>query len=813
VRAANPTTDDNGRRGEPQDSAQGTAGSPWVQTATRAGPHGTGGVKPIDRVIDELKRLKKKPKGPNENGVYSACCPAHTDRVASLSVSANANGQVLLRCHTGCKAEAVVEALALKWTDLWPGDGPPKNGSAKGAVIAEGPWANVAEYLYRDEHGVVLYKVVRQERTATVQNADGSTGQVREKKFVQFRPKGDEWEPGVTDVRRVLFRVSQLLATPKDVPVYLVEGEKCVQVLVELGLVATTTSGGALAWCKADKNAIRNGFAGRKVVILPDNDRPGRGYAEDALRDLVPVAAEVQILDLPGLAEHGDVVDWLADDHTVAELEALAAQVAPERTAERAQYGRTSGQGNEGGSSASDDNGPKLVTTRLDSVRAELTEWLVEDRLPLGKVTMIAGLGGMGKSTWILSLIADLTGGRAAWGTEAGTDAVDVLLIAAEDGVADTIVPQLVTMRAELARVHRLDHAVIRGRRAAFDFSMVDALEQHLELNPAIKLVVIDPVSSYVGRAGVDDHKASELRGVLDHLHGMAERRRVAVILVAHVNKNDGRDASLRIHGSLAYRDTCRVVWFIGIHPTDETLRVIALNKRNVLGLDRRSLSFTIEHPADDEMDALMNHPATAGIPVAARGDFRKQLVRVVIRGAVELDSNDVMASGTAGKNDKATRSEQCEAWLRAFMGAFAWPDKEIEAAADKAGFGERMLRGVKQDLRKRGEFASRKAGFASGIWWNWFGTLDSRPPDRPTGHSDHSDHSDHSAGCADAGPECGRDEEQTDSDTIPTEQEHPRGNDRNGGNGQNADPETGLNRPTGAGLFGDDQNIDPLRK
>jgi len=304
--------------------------NPFVVTAS-AGPYGTGGPKPIDRILDALKQCGKKVKA-SAGGQYSAQCSAHEDHRPSLRLKAADDGKVLITCQAGCKPEAVIEALGLRWSDLRPGDGPPeKNGEAKGKVIAEGPWIIAGEYLYRDEAGVVLYKVVRRERMITIQNADGSTRQKREKEFPQFRPDGaGGWTPGIEGIRRVPYRLPELLAAPTDAVIYVVEGEKCVDALTALDQVALTTSGGANNWNKTDKDAVRKVVTGRRLVILPDNDNPGRGYAADARGDLLPVAVEVKILGLPGLPEHGDIVDWLADDHTVAELESLADELAPE---------------------------------------------------------------------------------------------------------------------------------------------------------------------------------------------------------------------------------------------------------------------------------------------------------------------------------------------------------------------------------------------------------------------------------------------------------------------------------------------------
>jgi hypothetical protein len=176
--------------------------NPFVVTAS-AGPYGTGGPKPIDRILDALKQCGRKVKA-SAGGQYSAQCPAHEDHTPSLRLKAAEDGKVLITCRAGCKPEAVIEALGLDWTDLWPGDGPPdKNGKATGKVIAQVPWTIAGEYLYRDEGGTVLYKVVRRERTVTIQNADGSTRQKREKGFLQFRPDGvGGWTPGIEGIRR-----------------------------------------------------------------------------------------------------------------------------------------------------------------------------------------------------------------------------------------------------------------------------------------------------------------------------------------------------------------------------------------------------------------------------------------------------------------------------------------------------------------------------------------------------------------------------------------------------------------------------------
>lgn len=169
----------------------------------------------------------------------------------------------------------------------------------------------VATYDYVDETGVMLFQVVRYEP----------------KQFMQRKPDGGgEWVWKLGDVRRVLYRLPQLLAAPDSV-VYLVEGEKDADLLVGLGLLATTNAGGAEKWREAYNENLR----GRKVIILPDNDEPGRRHAQTIVAALQGVAESVKVIELPGLPDKGDVSDWISSGGTVDLLVSLvnATQVAP----------------------------------------------------------------------------------------------------------------------------------------------------------------------------------------------------------------------------------------------------------------------------------------------------------------------------------------------------------------------------------------------------------------------------------------------------------------------------------------------------
>jgi putative DNA primase/helicase len=152
--------------------------------------------------------------------------------------------------------------------------------------------AIVATYDYRDESGELLYQVVRYEP----------------KDFRQRRPDGKGgWIWNLNNTRRVLYRLQELLTADKRQWIFVVEGEKDADRLIDLGLVATTCAMGAVKWQDNYSEFLND----RRVVVIPDNDKPGKKHAQKIAQSLSKVGAEAQIVKLPELPEKGDVSDWL----------------------------------------------------------------------------------------------------------------------------------------------------------------------------------------------------------------------------------------------------------------------------------------------------------------------------------------------------------------------------------------------------------------------------------------------------------------------------------------------------------------------
>ena len=180
----------------------------------------------------------------------------------------------------------------------------------------------VAEYDYRNADGVLLYQVIRFDP----------------KDFRQRRPDGTGgWSWKLGDVQRVPYRLPELLAADRAELVFIVEGEKDVDNLCALGLVATCNAGGAAKPGQRSKwpERFTQFFAGRDVVVLPDNDEPGEAHARavaDSLSSATSQASSLRIVRLPQLPPKGDTSDWLARGGTVAQLRDLVAE-APLYTA------------------------------------------------------------------------------------------------------------------------------------------------------------------------------------------------------------------------------------------------------------------------------------------------------------------------------------------------------------------------------------------------------------------------------------------------------------------------------------------------
>ncbi|MFC2018737.1 AAA family ATPase [Chloroflexota bacterium] len=392
----------------------------------------------------------------------------------------------------------------------------------------------IATYDYTDVDGNLLYQVVRYDP----------------KKFKQRRPDSSGgWEWDLKGIKPVLYRLSEVLRTISEGrTVYICEGEKDANNLTKLGLTVTTNSGGAEKW----RSEYSETLQGATVVVLPDKDASGQRHAVKVATALYGKTKSIKVVRLPDRDDHQikDVSDWLAAGGTVGELEALTVK-APEYT-------------------------PKEIDISLvciADVEPETVSWLWLPYIPRGKLTLLEGDPGVGKSWVSLAIATAVSLGRGLPGTEA-IESERVVLASAEDGLGDTIRPRLDAMGADVRQIQAIKDILDFGNGG------LGILEGHIkDVNPAV--VIVDPLVAYIG-AGVDLHRANETRAVMAKLADIAEKHGCAILAVRHLTKGGTLKPIYRGLGSIDLTAACRSVLMAGCDPENEAKRGLVHIKSNL---------------------------------------------------------------------------------------------------------------------------------------------------------------------------------------------------------------------------------------
>lgn len=246
------------------------------------------------QVADFLSKLQGvKKSGSN----YYAQCPCRNDDSnPSLSIGQGVDGRVLVTCHRGepCSVQEICDAVGIKTTDLFPPKDAPKEAApVKVSAKSSGKLSLVAIYDYKDEDGKLLF----QKQRFVDENG--------KKTFRQRRPDGSGWSYNLGDVPRVLYRLPEVRAAiSTNQPVWIVEGEKDVDTLFEMGYIATTMPNGAGSWAELHTRCLRGA---KSICIVSDNDETGRKHALEVAEELLTLTADVRVYIPP--SPHKDVTD------------------------------------------------------------------------------------------------------------------------------------------------------------------------------------------------------------------------------------------------------------------------------------------------------------------------------------------------------------------------------------------------------------------------------------------------------------------------------------------------------------------------
>jgi len=335
-----------------------------------------------------------------------------------------------------------------------------------------------------------------------------------------------------------------------------------------------------------------------------------------------------------------------------------------------------------------------ILTCMADVVSKEV-DWLWQNRIPMGRLSLLVGRPGEGKSFLTLELASHISTGRD-FPDGSVCPSGSVIVISAEDDPADTIKPRLDACKADPARIHVLSgvkytaHDGQVGERA-FTLADVPMLEASLESHPDCKLVIIDPIGSFIGGA-TDAHRDNEVRAVLAPVAALASKFNVAVLIVAHRRKASGDFADDSALGSRAFTGIARVVWHLSRDP-DNKERKLFLSGKNNLAPEGEGLAFRIE-----------------GRPG-----------RIVWEeGAVSMTADEAQAAEarTAAANRKPgpvpDARQKAAQWLGDQLAQGPRAPNELKAEAKKAGLKWRTIERAKKDL----EVVSHRSGFGGAVLW-----------------------------------------------------------------------------------------------
>ncbi len=223
------------------------------------------------------------------------------------------------------------------------------------------------------------------------------------------------------------------------------------------------------------------------------------------------------------------------------------------------------------------DKNKEVKLINLQDVKLEEIDWLLYPFIPYGKVTVLQGDPGEGKTTVMLRIIAALTTGRNIFDDSKGKsekDPINVIYQTAEDGLGDTIKPRLLDAGADCSHVMVIDDS--EKPLAIMDDRLETAISQ-----TSAKLIVLDPIQGYIG-AGVDMHRANEIRPLMKRLSNISERYRCAIVLIGHMNKCAAAKSNYRGLGSIDIQAAARSVLICARVRDDPEIRVICQIKSSL---------------------------------------------------------------------------------------------------------------------------------------------------------------------------------------------------------------------------------------
>ena len=299
----------------------------------------------------------------------------------------------------------------------------------------------------------------------------------------------------------------------------------------------------------------------------------------------------------------------------------------------------------------------ELKMIKMSEVQSQEIEWLWYPFIPYGKLTIVQGDPGDGKTTLILNIAAKLSKGEGLDNDMKLTEPMNIIYQTAEDGLADTVKPRLEKAGADCERIVVIDES-------AKSLSMADERLEEAIIQTGARMLILDPIQAYLG-GGMDMNRANEARDMTKRLGALAEKYKCAIILIGHMNKASGNKAAYRGMGSIDFFAVARSVLLVGRVEGEPNIRAVVQIKNNL---------------------AQFGHPKA----------FELMESGFKWLGDYEITADEVLG----GIAPKANKLEQAKQMLRELAEtANAVQSNEIFDMAEEQGISKRTLENAKKEL------------------------------------------------------------------------------------------------------------------
>ena len=278
----------------------------------------------------------------------------------------------------------------------------------------------------------------------------------------------------------------------------------------------------------------------------------------------------------------------------------------------------------------------ELQMIKMSEIQSKEVAWLWYPFIPYGKLTIIQGDPGDGKTTLVLNIAAKLSKGEGLDSDMKLTEPLAVIYQSAEDGLADTVKPRLEAAGADCENISVIDES-------KKSLSMIDERLEEAIIKTKAKLLILDPIQAYLG-GNMDMNRANEARDMTKKLAALAEKYQCAIVLVGHMNKAAGNKAAYRGMGSIDFFAVARSVLLVGRVEGEENIRAVVQIKNNLAGFGHPK-AFQL---SEDGFLWLGDYEITAdevlgGIaPKANKLEQAKRLLRKLAETNNAIQSNEI---------------------------------------------------------------------------------------------------------------------------------------------------------------------------